>query len=81
MEEFLILLPDCPLEEACEIAERLRLTVAAHHFTKVGNLTISLGVAHWPLHSSDPHTVLKMADEMLYTAKQGGRNQVQIAVT
>lgn len=78
-EEFLILLPDCPLDEACEIAERLRLMVKAHHFTKVGQLTISLGVAHWPSHSTNPHTVLKMADEMLYAAKQGGRNQVQVA--
>lgn len=78
-EEFLILLPGCPLKTATEIAERLRLAVAFHPFTTAGQLTISLGVAIWPLHASNPATVLKIADEMLYAAKQGGRNQVQVA--
>lgn len=78
-EEFLILLPSCSLEVAADIAERLRLDVEKHEFTTVGKLTISLGVASWPQHANSTTAVLKIADEMLYAAKQGGRNQVRTA--
>lgn len=80
-EEFLIVLPNCSTQIAGEIAERLRLTVANNSFTTAGHITISLGVASWPLHDKHTSTVLKLADEMLYKAKQSGRNQVQIFST
>lgn len=78
-EEFMIILPECPLDTAADIAERLRQTVAAYDFSSVGKLTISLGVAEWPAHDPDTSTVLKRADTMLYAAKQDGRNQVRVA--
>lgn len=78
-EEFLIILPECPITIATEIAERLRLTVAAHHFPTVGKLTISLGVSHWPTHGDNVAEVLKRADIMMYEAKQNGRNQTRTA--
>ena len=78
-EEFLILLPKTPFDAAGVFAQRLCDTVAAHDFTQVGRVTISIGVAHWPNHHPDPQTVLQKADEALYAAKQGGRNQVQFA--
>lgn len=80
-EEFLIVLPNCSTEIAADIAERLRLTVTNHIFTTAGRITISLGVASWPLHDKHISTVLKLADEMLYKAKQRGRNQVQVVST
>ena len=39
-------------------------------------MTASLGIAHWPLTSSDIKEVLKQADTNLYQAKHLGRNRV-----
>lgn len=78
-EEFIIILPDCALKVASEIAERLREVVASTEFPVIDNLTISLGVAEWPLHNQEALEVLKLADKMLYAAKQAGRNQTKVA--
>lgn len=78
-EEFLILLPNCGLDEAYAIAERLRLMVEEHVFPTINQLSISCGVAAWPLHGQSTETVFRVADEMLYAAKQSGRNQVRVA--
>lgn len=67
-----MILPNCSVNTATEIAERLRTAVAQHDFTTVGKLHISLGVAEWPLHEPDPAAVLKLADDMLYAAKKTG---------
>lgn len=75
-EEFLILMTHCKLELAVRVAERLRVAVMEHSFTDVGLVTISLGVAAWPEHNTNPHETLRIADERLYRAKNLGRNQV-----
>ena len=74
-EEFLIVLPGCNLEDARELAERIRTAVSSHPDALVGTVTVSLGVAAWTLgdHSS---TVLRRADLALYSAKTNGRNQI-----
>lgn len=76
-EEFLILLPDTPLEVAVEVAERLRAQVAATEMPVVGRITISLGVAMSSSDMTDSAVVLKQADEKLYDAKHNGRNRVE----
>lgn len=76
-EEFAILLPGAPGHVAAQVAERLRLLVEGSDVPIVGHITISLGVSSWPDGSPDITSVFKQADEMLYTAKRGGRNQVQ----
>jgi len=78
-EEFLILLPATSPEVALRVSERLRQQVEDARMDPVGPITISLGVAHWPLSSGSVDDVLKMADNMLYTAKQTGRNRVVLA--
>ena len=78
-EEFVILLPNCPLEEARIFAKRLSLTISQHPFTTIGHLTVSCGIAAWPLHSHNTQELFRRADEMLYVAKQNGRNQVHVA--
>ncbi|MEA9977294.1 sensor domain-containing diguanylate cyclase [Pseudomonas sp. 10B1] len=75
-EEFLILLPNSSPEVALRVSERLRQHVESSMFVSAGHITISLGIAHWPHSSSNVNEVLKLADIMLYTAKQSGRNQV-----
>lgn len=78
-EEFLVLLPDTDGDAAMLVAEKLRLTVAAHAFCAAGKLlhrTVSIGYAEYPGAGSDFRAVLKAADQALYRAKAGGRDRV-----
>lgn len=83
-EEFLVLLPETALEEACEVAERLRKTIATHPLAiavvKEGiPTTISLGVASFPADGMTGNEVVEQADQAMYWAKRLGRNQVRTA--
>ena len=78
-EEFLLLLPRAPLEAAAQVAERLRKMVQGLQLPIVGQITVSLGVAHWPQSSDELKTVFQQADTMLYAAKHAGRNQVCVS--
>lgn len=71
-EEFVILIPECEHDDAVVRAEALRAALEA---SKLG-VTASIGVATWPVHGASWETVLRGADEALYRAKEGGRNQV-----
>lgn len=46
---------------------------------KIGQITVSVGVAEYPLNGNTPDEVLIKADEALYAAKKAGRNRVEIA--
>jgi diguanylate cyclase (GGDEF)-like protein len=78
-EEFLVVLPDGGLEEARQVAERIREQIAAidtRRWFEGGPLTVSVGVA-----TSDPagdsvSNMLRRADVALYDAKRTGRNRV-----
>lgn len=80
-EEFLILLPNMPLETAIQRAEAWRqaieeLSVALGNFHIT--FTISLGVAAYPEHGKTPDDLTRCADQALYRAKHEGRNQVSV---
>lgn len=77
-EEFIILLPNAQLSTAKELAERLRQQVADTEMPDVGRITISIGIAEWPLQAHEPAQVLKYADKALYKAKENGRNRCEI---
>ena len=80
-EEFVLLMPDSPLEDALAVGEMLRAAIEACPFHFKGEpvtITVSMGVAQFqPGERSD--LALKRADEALYRAKAAGRNQVQAA--
>lgn len=78
-EEFLMLLPLTNLDSALLVAERLRRRVEQDGIPAVGFITISLGIALWPLHAADTERVIALADNALYKAKQNGRNRTEIA--
>lgn len=78
-EEFLILVPEAKPGFVREMAERLRHTVQIKVFDHVGHITISLGVAIWPVDVKDIEALGKLADKMLYKAKNNGRNRVEVA--
>lgn len=79
-EEFGILLPHTDTGGAYCVAEKIRLAVAeARVQTPAGELgiTVSIGLATL-LAEDDAQALLTRADNALYSAKQGGRNQVRI---
>lgn len=81
-EEFSVLLPDCPPDKAMQIAERMRANVESYRFVLENgmtiSITISIGVATFPLHAADPNQLLERADMALYSAKREGRNCVRL---
>ncbi|HDS1696759.1 MULTISPECIES: sensor domain-containing diguanylate cyclase [unclassified Pseudomonas] len=74
-EEFVVLLPESSIAAATALAERLRLSIASADLETVGHITVSLGVALWRPGDSMAE-VFDKADQLLYRAKQQGRNQV-----
>jgi len=81
-EEFLIVLPDTPLEGARRVAESLRRDIEAHPVRwGQGEIcaTASFGVASNQPGEIDALTLVSRADAALYQAKEGGRNSVRIA--
>lgn len=79
-EEFLILLPGTGIDEAFKCAERIRESVQ-HHAIKIDGdqslyVTISGGVACYPLDAANGEQLLRIADEVLYAAKHKGRNKI-----
>ncbi len=76
-EEILILLPDTSSREAARVAEDLRGAIDSRPMV-LGDLsrtvTVSAGWATWA--GEAPEELLRRADEAMYRAKEGGRNQV-----
>jgi len=80
-EEFAAILPSTTLPDAIIVAERMRDAVEAMHIdhdgSTLGHVSISVGVASVPATAGvEPMTVVKLADEAAYNAKEGGRNRV-----
>ncbi len=81
-EEFIIILPETMIEGSVRVAERLRINVENSEVISNGNsikTTISLGIAQYGVHDTAVRGLLEKADEALYKAKNGGRNQVVVA--
>jgi diguanylate cyclase (GGDEF)-like protein/PAS domain S-box-containing protein len=74
-EEFVILLGDCPLDDAKARAEEVRNQISDKPFPVVGTVTVSIGVAQLTA-GEGAASWLGRADEALYLAKRSGRNTV-----
>jgi len=79
-DEFTIVLVDTPLEPAKQVAERIRRTVEETPFdggrSGALRLTLSAGVASYPIHGRTREELLDQADKAMYRAKSLGRNRV-----
>jgi two-component system cell cycle response regulator len=78
-EEFLIVVPECPIDEAIRVADRLRNALGRTPVdVPLGQITVtaSFGVAGTDLGYSDLNTIISAADTALYAAKAAGRNRV-----
>jgi len=80
-EEFLLVLPEATSETARERAESLRRGYSARLRAAgfEGPLTLSAGVASFPMHAKTDDELLRAADVALYRAKTEGRDRVCIA--
>ena len=83
-EEFVLLLPETGQEGAVVRAEKIRQSVEAFPFEggacqPGGRVTLSLGVATYPMDGVDSNALISAADEALYRAKRDGRNRVAAA--
>jgi diguanylate cyclase (GGDEF)-like protein len=81
-EEFLVLLPETPLDGAHRAADTLRRELAEleiHWNNRVLRITSSFGVACARPNEIDPTPLIARADEALYRAKREGRNRVRVA--
>ncbi|WP_272479971.1 GGDEF domain-containing protein [Aquibacillus koreensis] len=74
-EEFIII-SDHDKKKARVLAEQLRMSIANHHFSEVGQVTSSFGV-EISQKGDTAETLMKRVDQALYMAKQEGRNQVK----
>ena len=83
-EEFVVVMPDTPMELAASVAERLRSIVEDKPFyvrsiDRQLSITASLGIATSSGAFGTPDEILKQADRALYEAKHTGRNRVVAA--
>ena len=82
-EEFVIVLPETPLEVAGQVAEKVRSELEAVPFVLASGehrVTASFGVAGLTLGSDEnSDVVLGRADQALYRSKQQGRNRITVA--
>jgi diguanylate cyclase (GGDEF)-like protein len=80
-EEFVMILPATATEGCLARAERLLRSISEHAFEghelqPGGQVSVSIGVACFPLHAQDKQALIEAADAMLYRAKREGRNRV-----
>jgi diguanylate cyclase (GGDEF)-like protein len=83
-EEFLVILPHTAAGQAVRVANGLRALIASRDFPArsqqpLGSVTVSGGVAQFPVHGASLSTLLRAADQALYSAKHAGRNCVVCA--
>ncbi len=82
-EEFAVVLPECDVKIAYQLLNDLRQSFASVHFSHEGKdfaCTISIGLACTEQYPDRLGAeLLALADEAMYVAKRGGRNQVRVA--
>jgi diguanylate cyclase (GGDEF)-like protein len=74
-EEFGVLAPETDETEGFLLAERLRAEVRAAFARETEKMTISCGVASFPVHGITSGELLHAADRALYEAKESGRDR------
>jgi len=81
-EEFSALLPDCSLDKAKGLADKIRKRIADETIMlrrQKTNITVSIGVAVFPKNANNMVELIQKADLALYQAKKEGRNKVCVA--
>jgi diguanylate cyclase (GGDEF)-like protein len=79
-DEFVVVLPESGTEQAYTVSERIlansaALTLESPDLARV-QATVSIGIAVYPEHATDPKDLFLFADNMMYKAKTGGKNRI-----
>ena len=82
-DEFVVVLPETPLQGALIIAERIRHSIEQRDFLKEmgihARLSGSFGVACYPDHAQTPEALVQKADQAMYRVKGRNKNAVEVA--
>jgi diguanylate cyclase (GGDEF)-like protein len=78
-DEFIAILHDTPIEGAKTVGDRLRLAVKEASRSWKFPVTISIGVATYPIHGDYIDTLIDKAESANKRAKENGKNQVVLA--
>jgi diguanylate cyclase (GGDEF)-like protein len=82
-DEFALMMSNASPEIACRRAELIRERVTSleigENGSRLGPVTLSVGVAVLPDHGDTAEAVLRAADEALLTSKQTGRDRVVVS--
>jgi len=78
-EEFAIILPETPYQNAADVAERLRQKIRSSQATGIGMVTVSIGMSSFPDNASDTEGIIRAAEEALDIAKFEGRDRIKVA--
>lgn len=76
-EEFMVLLQDSDINEAAELAEKIRVEFASVSYENAGHQTVSIGVSQ-AKDGEDADSLCNRVDKALYMAKAQGKNQAVI---
>ncbi len=77
-EEFAVILPETPLANAADVAERLRTRIRAESAAGIGMVTVSVGLSAFPNNAHDADALLRSAEQALDVAKFEGRDRVKV---
>ena len=81
-DEFVVILPETGIDEAVQVADRIRAKIEQHQFTGGRRLKLSLtasfGIALFPQHALSPHQLIACADTAMYGAKAADKNCVRV---
>lgn len=81
-EEFVVILPETPLDGAMRVAELIRHAIAGKELKRkdtgqtFGTITVSIGVARYRPETDTLPTMIKRGDDAMYQSKHNGRNRV-----
>jgi diguanylate cyclase (GGDEF)-like protein len=78
-EEFVVLLPETPIDQATLVLDRVRCAIAEERFPSPADnlvVTMSAGLTGVDFVTDNPEEIIGMADKALYEAKESGRNRV-----
>jgi diguanylate cyclase (GGDEF)-like protein/putative nucleotidyltransferase with HDIG domain len=78
-DEFVILMPETAVEQARQLANKLRGWIASDPLLRDKNITASFGIAAFPVHGSTPQELIQVADSSMYLSKHQGGNLVSSA--
>ena len=80
-EEFVLVMPNTDRSGALVVAERIRKAVSEHEFLPdtilpIQKISVSMGISIYPLEAATGKDLIKKADDLLYKAKDEGKNRV-----